>query len=87
MAWGEPKKPRKRLDVLVWLVYYLLTMRTEGYDPRDIVKAYASIYRDSELARMERNNYASWLQSHQSVEKKVEKSVGRGLTGSKSVVK
>lgn len=61
-------------------------MKTEGYDPREIVKANASVYRESELARMEFNLYNGWLQSHRGDEKKSEKSEVEGLTVEKAVV-
>jgi hypothetical protein len=32
---------------------------------RDIVKKYASMYRDSELARRDKEDYFKWLQTHQ----------------------
>ena len=53
----------------------------ESGDPfRDIVKKYAQLYRDSELARIDKAQYHAWLQAHAnkltpavkaSVEKKV----------------
>lgn len=49
-------------------------MKTESYDPREIVKANASVYRDSELARIEFNLYNGWLQSHRTLNEKSEKS-------------
>ena len=40
--------------------------KNESGDPfRDIVKKYASLYRDSELTRIEKLDYFRWLQSHQ----------------------
>lgn len=54
----------------------------ESGDPfRDIVKKYAQLYRDSELARIDKAQYSAWLQAHAdkltpavkaSVEKKVD---------------
>ena len=44
----------------------LKKQKNESGDPfRDIVKKYASLYRDSELTRIEKLDYFRWLQSHQ----------------------
>ncbi len=44
----------------------LKKQKNESGDPfRDIVKKYASLYRDSELSRIEKEDYFKWLQSHQ----------------------
>ena len=44
----------------------LKKQKNESGDPfRDIVKKYASLYRDSELSRIEKLDYFRWLQSHQ----------------------
>ena len=44
----------------------LKKQKNESGDPfRDIVKKYASLYRDSELSRREKEDYFKWLQSHQ----------------------
>ena len=41
-------------------------MKHEGktIEPRDIVKANAEIYRNSELVRMEKEDYNRWLAVH-----------------------
>jgi len=42
-----------------------LKKTNESGDPfRDIVKKYASLYRDSELARRDKEEYFRWLQTH-----------------------
>ena len=57
----------------------------ESGDPfRDIVKKYAQIYRDSELARIDKQQYHAWLQSHaeklpSSTRKEIEKKVDSQL--------
>lgn len=44
----------------------LKNQKNESGDPfRDIVKKYASLYRDSELSRREKEDYFKWLQAHQ----------------------
>ena len=44
----------------------LKKQKNESGDPfRDIVKKYASLYRDSELSRREKEDYFKWLQAHQ----------------------
>ena len=44
----------------------LKKQKNESGDPfRDIVKKYASLYRDSELSRREKEDYFKWLQTHQ----------------------
>ena len=44
----------------------LKKQKNESGDPfRDIVKKYASLYRDSELSRIEKEDYFKWLQAHQ----------------------
>jgi len=44
----------------------LKKQKNESGDPfRDIVKKYASLYRDSELSRIEKEDYFKWLQTHQ----------------------
>ncbi len=44
----------------------LKKQKNESGDPfRAIVKKYASLYRDSELSRIEKEDYFKWLQSHQ----------------------
>ena len=44
----------------------LKKQKNESGDPfRDIVKKYASLYRDSELSRREKEAYFKWLQTHQ----------------------
>ena len=44
----------------------LKKQKNESGDPfRAIVKKYASLYRDSELTRIEKLDYFRWLQSHQ----------------------
>ena len=46
----------------------LKKQKNESGDPfRDIVKKYASLYRDSELSRREKEDYFKWLQAHQPV--------------------
>jgi hypothetical protein len=43
----------------------LKKQKNESGDPfRDIVKKYASLYRDSELSRREKEDYFKWLQTH-----------------------
>jgi len=43
-----------------------LKKTNESGDPfRDIVKKYASLYRDSELSRREKEDYFKWLQTNQ----------------------
>ncbi len=54
----------------------LKKQKNESGDPfRDIVKKYASLYRDSELSRIEKEDYFKWLQSHQP--EKFKKLVGK----------
>ena len=44
----------------------LKKQKNESGDPfRAIVKKYASLYRDSELSRREKEDYFKWLQTHQ----------------------
>ena len=44
----------------------LKKQKNESGDPfRDIVKKYASLYRDSELSRREKEDYFKWLQTNQ----------------------
>jgi len=44
----------------------LKKQKNESGDPfRVIVKKYASLYRDSELSRREKEDYFKWLQTHQ----------------------
>lgn len=44
----------------------LKSQKNESGDPfRDIVKKYASLYRDSEMSRQEKEDYFKWLQTHQ----------------------
>ena len=44
----------------------LKKQKNESGDPfRAIVKKYASLYRDSELSRGEKEDYFKWLQTHQ----------------------
>lgn len=51
-----------------------LKKTNESGDPfRDIVKKYASIYRDSELARREKGDYYAWLQSKAQQDPKLKK--------------
>ena len=46
-----------------------LKKTNESGDPfRDIVKKYASLYRDSELARRDKEEYFRWLQTHKPAE-------------------
>ena len=42
-------------------------MKTEGYDPRNIVKEYAVFYRESEERRIDWENYHNWLFVHKPV--------------------
>ena len=57
----------------------------ESGDPfRDIVKKYAQLYRDSELSRIDKEQYHAWLQSHaeklpDSTRKEIEKKVDSQL--------
>ena len=61
------------------------TKLNESGDPfRDIVKQYAKMYRDSELARIDKEQYSKWLQVHankinpetrSSIEKKVQSTI------------
>jgi len=44
-------------------------MKTEGYDPRNIVKEHAALYRESEERRMDWDNYHHWLYSVDAAEK------------------
>jgi len=54
----------------------LKKQKNESGDPfRDIVKKYASLYRDSELSRREKEDYFKWLQTHQP--EKFKKVVGK----------
>jgi hypothetical protein len=51
-------------------------LKNESGDPfRDIVKKYASLYRDSELSRREKEDYFKWLQTNQP--EKFKKVVGK----------
>ena len=52
--------------MLMGKINRLKKQKNESGDPfRDIVKKYASLYRDSELSRREKEDYFKWLQSHQ----------------------
>ena len=54
----------------------LKKQKNESGDPfRDIVKKYASLYRDSELSRREKEDYFKWLQAHQP--EKLKKLIGK----------
>ena len=51
--------------MLIGKIAKLKKQKNESGDPfRDIVKKYASLYRDSELSRQEKEDYARWLQTH-----------------------
>jgi hypothetical protein len=39
-------------------------LKESGHPFRDIVKKYAQLYRDSELARIDKSQYNAWLQAH-----------------------
>ena len=52
--------------MLMGKIERLKKQKNESGDPfRDIVKKYASLYRDSELSRREKEDYFKWLQAHQ----------------------
>ena len=52
--------------VLMGKIAKLKKQKNESSDPfRDIVKKYASLYRDSELSRREKEDYFKWLQTNQ----------------------
>ena len=57
------KKVPKAIDILEKVCDTLIKMKHEGktIEPRDIVKANAEIYRNSELIRMEKEEYNRWL--------------------------
>lgn len=39
-------------------------LKESGNEFRDIVKKYTQYYRDSELSRIDKQQYNAWLQSH-----------------------
>ena len=52
--------------MLMGKIAKLKKQKNESSDPfRDIVKKYASLYRDSELSRREKEDYFKWLQTNQ----------------------
>ena len=52
--------------MLMGTIAKLKKQKNESSDPfRDIVKKYASLYRDSELSRREKEDYFKWLQTNQ----------------------
>ena len=59
--YGSIEKYKKMLQAKI----NRLKKVNESGDPfRDIVKKYASLYRDSELARRDKEEYFRWLQTH-----------------------
>ena len=56
----------KYKKMLIAKIARLKKQKNESGDPfRDIVKKYASLYRDSELSRREKEDYFKWLQTNQ----------------------
>jgi hypothetical protein len=66
----------KYKKMLMGKIARLKKQKNESGDPfRDIVKKYASLYRDSELSRREKEDYFKWLQTNQP--EKFKKVVGK----------
>jgi len=60
---------KKVVDGKDGLTYIYTTMKNEGYDPRNLVKEHAALYRESEERRMDWDNYHHWLYCKDAAEK------------------